>query len=478
MTTISKERTMKGWNRHMQWQVLGWVAVSSLFLFGPSGTIQAAEPSGLRMMEEIQTELINLAERVKPAVVNIAPLSASSTKPGEGPRERGGPNNPGTGSGVIVDKEGIVVTNNHVIGDAKEVEVRLSDRSKFVGQVIGRDPDTDIAIVKITTTAGLPTVPFGDSSKVRVGQWVIAVGNPFALDRTVTLGVVSGLERDAVRLSRYEAFIQTDASINPGNSGGPLFNIKGEVIGINTAIINYAQGIGFAIPSNMVQQVVHQLRAHGKVVRGWLGIGIQEVTAELAAKFGIKETDGILVNDVFENEPAARAGLKPGDIIAKVDGRRIETPTGLSRSVAGLSPGTKVELEIIRNGERRTLAVALGERKEDAVVAALPPTPAPPQPEVKLGLSVQDLTSELADKLKIKDQKGVLISKVDPGSVAQEQGLREGDLIKEINRQLVTTAEEFKSVMAQAKKGESVLLRVVRENRAFYSVLSPREKEK
>src|SRR6266540_3825826 len=476
MTTISKERTMKGWDRRIQWQVLGWVAVSSLLLFGPSGTTQAAEPSGLRMLEEIQTELINLAERVKPAVVNIAPVSASTTKPGEGPRERGGPNNPGTGSGVIVDKEGIVVTNNHVVGDAKEVEVRLSDRSKFVGQVIGRDPDTDIAIVKITTTAVLPTVPFGDSSKVRVGQWVIAVGNPFALDRTVTLGVVSGLERDAVRLSRYEAFIQTDASINPGNSGGPLFNIKGEVIGINTAIINYAQGIGFAIPSNMVQQVVTQLRAHGKVVRGWLGVGIQEVTAELAAKFGIKETDGILVNDVFENEPAARAGLKPGDIIAKVDGRRIETPTGLSRSVAGLSPGTKVELEIIRNGERRTPAVALGERKEDAVVIALPPTPAPPQPEVRLGLSVQDLTSEMADKFKIKDQKGVLISKVDPGSVAQEQGLREGDLIKEVNRQLVTTAEEFKTAVAQAKKGESVLLRVVRENRAFYSVLSPREK--
>src|SRR6266545_2435063 len=476
MTTISKERTMKGWDRRMHWQVLGWVAVSSLLLFGPSGTTQAAEPSGLRMLEEIQTELINLAERVKPAVVNIAPVSASTTKPGEGPRERGGPNNPGTGSGVIVDKEGIVVTNNHVVGDAKEVEVRLSDRSKFVGQVIGRDPDTDIAIVKITTTAVLPTVPFGDSSKVRVGQWVIAVGNPFALDRTVTLGVVSGLERDAVRLSRYEAFIQTDASINTGNSGGPLFNIKGEVIGINTAIINYAQGIGFAIPSNMVQQVVTQLRAHGKVVRGWLGIGIQEVTAELAAKFGIKETDGILVNDVFENEPAARAGLKPGDIIAKVDGRRIETPTGLSRSVAGLSPGTKVELEIIRNGERRPLTVDLGERKEETIVASIPSPP--PQPEVRLGLNVQDLTPDLAEKFKIKDQRGVLISKIDPGSVAQEQGLREGDLIKEVNRQLVTSAEEFKTAVAQTKTGDSVLLRVVRENRAFYSVLSPREKEK
>ncbi|TSA04211.1 MAG: Do family serine endopeptidase [Nitrospiraceae bacterium] len=465
---------MKVRNPHMRQRLLGWAVLASLLLFEPFlGISPAAEElSGLRLLEEIQNVLVTLADRVKPAVVNIAPLSAS-VKSGETPRDRG-PNNPGTGSGVIVDKEGLIVTNNHVVGDAKEVEVRLSDKSKFVGQVIGRDPDTDIAIVKITPTADLPTVPFGDSSKVRVGQWVMAVGNPFSLDRTVTLGVVSGLERDAVRLSRYEAFIQTDASINPGNSGGPLFNIKGEVIGINTAIINYAQGIGFAIPSNMVQQVVGQLRSRGKVIRGWLGVGIQEVTADLAAKFSIKENDGVLVNDVFENEPAARAGLKPGDIIAKVDGRRVETPAGLSRAVAGLTPGTKIELDVIRNGERRTVTVDLGERKEDAVVASIP---APPlQPEVKLGLSVQDLTPELADKFKIKDQKGVLVNKVDPGSVAQEQGLREGDLIKEVNRQAVASSEEFKSAVAQAKKGESVLLRVVRENRAFYSVLSPKEK--
>jgi serine protease Do len=458
----------------MRQRLLGCVVLASLLCFEPFlGISQAAEElSGLRLLEEIQSVLVTLADRVKPAVVNIAPLSASA-KSGETPRDRS-PNNPGTGSGVIVDKEGLIVTNNHVVGDAKEVEVRLSDKSKFIGQVIGRDPDTDIAIVKITPTGELPTVPFGDSSKVRVGQWAMAVGNPFSLDRTVTLGVVSGLERDAVRLSRYEAFIQTDASINPGNSGGPLFNIKGEVIGINTAIINYAQGIGFAIPSNMVQQVVGQLRIRGKVTRGWLGVGIQEVTAELAGKFGIKENDGVLVNDVFENEPAARAGLKPGDIIIKVDGRRVETPAGLSRAVAGLTPGTKIELDVIRNGERRTLTVDLGERKEDAVVASIPSPP--PQPEVKLGLSVQDLTQELADKFKIKDQKGVLVNKVDPGSVAQEQGLREGDLIKEVNRQAIASAEEFKSAVAQAKKGESVLLRVVRENRAFYSVLSPKEK--
>jgi serine protease Do len=460
-------------DRPVHEQVVRVVLLLGLLVGAPfSSATFADELTGIRLLEEIQTVFIALAERVKPAVVNISPAS-TSTKSAESPRERG-PNNPGTGSGVIVDKDGIVVTNNHVVGDANEVEVRLSDKSKYVGQVIGRDPDTDLAVVKFAADRALPTVPFGDSSKVRVGQWVMAVGNPFSLDRTVTVGVVSGLERDAVRLSRYEAFIQTDASINPGNSGGPLFNIKGEVIGINTAIINYAQGIGFAIPSNMAQQVVSQLRSKGKVIRGWLGIGIQEVTSELAAKFGIRESDGVLVNDVFENEPASRAGLKPGDIIAKVDGRRVDTPSGLSRSVAGLAPGTKVELEIIRNGERRALTVDLGERKEETVVASIPSPP--PQPEVKLGLNVQDLTPELAEKFKIKDQKGVLVSKVDPGSVAQEQGLREGDLIKEVNRQLITSAEEFKAAVAQTKTGDSVLLRVVRENRAFYSVLSPREK--
>jgi len=447
-----------------------------LFLAAPQGFSEAAQESdGKRLVEQIQGVFMDLADRVKPAVVNIAPVSAT-VRSGENPRERN-PNSSGTGSGVIVDKRGLIVTNNHVVGDAKEVEVRLSTRHKFIGQVIGRDPDTDLAIVQVATDHDLPTVPFGDSSKVRVGQWVLAVGNPFALDRTVTLGVVSGLERDAVRLSRYEAFIQTDASINPGNSGGPLFNVNGEVIGINTAIINFAQGIGFAIPSNMVLQVVDQLRSRGKVMRGWLGVGIQEVTAELASKFGIKESDGVLVNDVFDNEPAFRAGLHPGDIIAKVNGHSIETPSGLSRAVAGLLPGAKVELEIIRNGERRLLPVDLGERKEDAVMAAIPAPQAPVLPELKLGLNVQDLTPELAEKFKIKDKKGVLVSKVESGSAAQEQGLREGDLIKEFNRQPVNSADEFKSALSQIKKGDSVLLRVVRENRAFYSVLLPKEKQ-
>src|SRR5678815_4003130 len=223
-------------------------------------------------------------------------------------------------SGVIIDGEGHIITNNHVVGDANEVEVRLSDKTKLMAQVIGKDPDTDLALIKISTDRPLPYAQFGDSGIVRVGQWVLAVGNPFGLDRTVTLGVVSGIGRENMNLSKYENFIQTDASINPGNSGGPLFNIRGEVIGINTAIINFAQGIGFAIPSNMAKQVMQQLLTQGRVTRGWLGVGIQPLTVELARKFGVNEGDGVLVNEVFEKDPAAAAGIKPGDILTRIDG--------------------------------------------------------------------------------------------------------------------------------------------------------------
>src|SRR5262245_17642961 len=221
----------------------------------PVGT--AGTSTGLQLLEEIQTVITELAEAAKPSVVNLFPITTTG-RGRELPQERV-PNNPGSGSGVIIDPEGHIITNNHVIGDATEIEVRLSDKSKLIAQVVGRDPDTDLAVLKVTADRPLPSAKFGDSTTVRVGQWVLAVGNPFGLDRTVTLGIVSGMGRENVNLSRYENFIQTDASINPGNSGGPLFNLRGEVIGINTAIINFAQGIGFAIPSNMAKQVLQQL---------------------------------------------------------------------------------------------------------------------------------------------------------------------------------------------------------------------------
>jgi serine protease Do len=428
----------------------------------------ALEPPGMRVLEELQSVITDLAERVKPSVVNVLP--ALSTRNGNA-RERL-PNSPGSGSGVIIDDQGHIITNNHVVGDANEVEVRLSDKTKFTAQVIGKDPDTDLALLKINTDRALPYAQLGDSGTVKVGQWVLAVGNPFGLDRTVTLGVVSGIGRENMNLSKYENFIQTDASINPGNSGGPLFNIRGEVIGINTAIINFAQGIGFAIPSNMARQVMQQLLTRGKVVRAWLGVGIQPITGELAGKFGVSENEGVLVNEVFDNDPAYRAGIKPGDIITKVDGKGVDTPNSLSRLIAALDPGAAASIEVVRDGKRQLISVPLIERKESAILTSIQPTRA----EVKLGLDVQDLTPELAEKFKLKDTKGVLVTKVDRGSVAMVEGLREGDLIKEVNRSEVTSSNEFSAAVSKTKRGETVLLRVLRENRAFYVVLKPADK--
>ena len=337
----------------------------------------SADSPGIRMLEEIQTVITELAEQTKPSVVNLFPVSGAG-RLREGPGERA-PNATGSGSGLIVDPEGHIVTNNHVVGDATEIEVRFSDKSKLIAQVIGKDPDTDLAVLKVTADHPLPAARFGDSSGVKVGQWVLAVGNPFGLDRTVTLGVVSGIGRENINLSRYENFIQTDASINPGNSGGPLFNFRGEVIGINTAIINFAQGIGFAIPSNMAKQVM-QLLAKGKVVRGWLGVGIQPLTAELAKKFGVTEGEGVLVNEVFEKDPAALAGIKPGDVIVRIDGAVVDSPNKLSRLIATLNPGATSKIEIVRDLKHVTMDVPLTERRDTTIVASIS------QQEEKLGV--------------------------------------------------------------------------------------------
>jgi serine protease Do len=419
------------------------------------------------MLEEIQAVITELAEQTKPSVVNLFPITSTS-RLREGPGERT-PNASGSGSGLIVDSDGHIVTNNHVIGDANEIEVRFSDKTKLIAHVVGKDPDTDLAVLKVTTDRPLPSARFGDSAGVKVGQWVLAVGNPFGLDRTVTLGVVSGIGRENINLSRYENFIQTDASINPGNSGGPLFNLRGEVIGINTAIINFAQGIGFAIPSNMAKQVIEQLLAKGKVVRGWLGVGIQPLTAELAKKFGVTEGEGVLVNEVFEKDPAALAGIKPGDVIVRIDGAVVDSPNKLSRLIATLIPGTTSKIEVVRDLKRLTMDVPLTERRDAAVIASLPQQEE--KLEVKLGLDLQDLTAALAERFKLRESKGVLIAKVEPNSRAQAEGLREGDLIKEVNRLEVSSVGEFTSALARSRRGDTLLLRVLRETRAFYVVL-------
>jgi serine protease Do len=454
--------------------LLSLLSVMTLVYLKPAdaaepGAAPAAESNGLRLLEEMQAVITELAETAKPSVVSLFPTNPLGKGRDVAPERV--PNAPGSGAGVIITPAGHIITNNHVVGDSAEIEVRLSDRSKLIAQVIGKDPDTDLAVLKVTADRPLPYANFGDSSTVRVGQWVLAVGNPFGLEHTVTLGVVSGIGRENVNLSRYENFIQTDASINPGNSGGPLFNLRGEIIGINTAIINFAQGIGFAIPSNMAKQVLQQLLEQGRVVRGWLGVGIQPLTPELARKFGVPEQEGVLVNEVFEKDPAAAAGIKAGDVITRIEGSVIDSPNRLSRIVAGLLPGAKAHVEVVRNQERIVVEVALTERRDHATVASLSQS----RSESKLGVDVQDLTAALAEKFKLRESHGVLVTKVEPGSLAQSEGLREGDLIKEVNRADVGTVGDFTRAVAKVRRGDTVLLRVLRESRAFYVVLKPNE---
>jgi serine protease Do len=448
--------------------------VAVLVLAGPAhAKSKMAMPPALL---QLQDAFIALADDVKPAVVNISPMTQETNDSNRSPRhDRQNPGTPpGTGSGVIFTDTGYIMTNNHVVGDADEVEVRLSDKRTFTGKVVGRDGDTDVAVVKIDSKEAFPYVPVGDSSILKVGQWVLAVGNPFGLDRTVTVGVISGLGRENVNLSRYEDYIQTDASINPGNSGGPLFNLNGEVIGINTAILNFAQGIGFAIPSNMAKEVADQLIAHGNVVRGWLGIGIQQLTPELSEEFGVKETDGVLVNEVFSGDPADKAGLQPGDIITKVNGREVGTPSTLSKLIAQNPPGENVKLDLLRSGKSMHYTIQLSERpQKPTTVKATPPEPPAANPAPVLGLMIDELTPDLADQYKLKVTSGIVVSKVIKGSPADGAGIREGDMILEVDRTKVSTAKDFFESVTHRSDENKLLLRISREDRAFYIVLKP-----
>ncbi|MEK7286809.1 MAG: Do family serine endopeptidase [Nitrospirota bacterium] len=444
-----------------------------------------ARSNDLRGIEESNKGVISLVEQVMPAVVSLSPPKAALLMHSTDPEKEKGPSPspPGSGSGVIIDKRGFIVTNNHVVGEAEEIEVTLSDKRTFTGKVVGKDPDTDLAVVKIDSETDFPFVSLGDSKKVKVGQWVMAIGSPFGLDRTVTIGIVSALEREKVNLSRYENFIQTDAAINPGNSGGPLFNLYGEVIGINTAIINVAQGIGFAIPSNMTRTVTEQLIANGKVIRGWLGVGIQPLTKELAEKMGLKEKEikgrtglsepnGVLVNEVFEGNPAFLGGILSGDIIQKVEGESVNTTNALARIIAGFPPKQTVAIDLIRAGKKQQLLVALGEKQADMEVALLPK-----KPERFFGLTLLDVTSEQIEKFNLKDEKGksstmgVVVTEVEGGSPAELEGLKVGDLIKEVEGKPAVNIESFKKIIEEAGKMKTVLLRVSRENRAFFVVL-------
>jgi serine protease Do len=355
-----------------------------------------------------------------------------------------------------VDPKGYILTNNHVIENAQEIIVRLSDQRKFTARLVGRDPKTDLAVLKVDAPAPLPVAELGDSGHLRVGQWAIAIGNPFGLDRTVTVGIVSATARTRVGVTQYDNFIQTDASINPGNSGGPLLNIDGKVIGINTAIVAAGQGIGFAIPINQARDVMQQLITKGRVVRGWLGIVIQDLTDQLAGSFGVKEGGGVLVSEVMKGSPADTAGLKAGDIVVELGGSPIKEVPDLQRRVAAVKPGQTMKLAVIRERKPMSFTVKIGEMPSDEpIVAEGPGTD-------EWGLTVEALTGDAALRLDLPVNRGLLVTDVQPGSPAEKAGLRRGDVILEMAKRPADDPANLYKVLNGLKPGESLLIYVHR----------------
>lgn len=371
------------------------------------------------------------------------------------------------GSGFIIDKEGYIVTNNHVIEDADEILVRLSDEREFDAEVVGRDPNTDLALIKIKSAKSLIPLPMGDSEKLRVGTWVVAIGSPFGLEQTVTAGIVSAKGR-IIEAGPYDDFIQTDASINPGNSGGPLLNLTGEVVGINTAIVASGQGIGFAIPIDMARGIVAQLKEGGEVSRGWLGVGIQDLTEELADYYGLKNQKGVLVTQVFEGDPAEKAGIQANDIITSVDGKKVKTGRELSKIVANTAVGNKAKIDFLRDGKSRMVYVTLSKRTDDKGRAA---RPGGGEDEDEIGLMVRDLTPEMAGRFGLdKEDAGVLVANVKSGSRADKAGIAPGDMIKEVNRKAVKNVNEYNKIMSKANPKKDISMLIKRRNQEYAAI--------
>lgn len=386
------------------------------------------------------------------------------------PRER---REQSLGSGVIVSPDGYILTNSHVIDSATDVRVFLSDKREFKARIIGSDPQTDIAVLKIDS-AGLPAIPLADSSKVQVGDVELAIGNPFGLGQTVTMGIVSAIGRGNLGIEDYEDFIQTDAAINPGNSGGALINTRGELIGINTAIISNGsegnQGIGFAVPINMARRSMEQIMKTGKVIRGWLGIAVQEVTPSVAKAFGLDGPRGALVGGVTPDSPAANAGISRGDIIVEINGESVGDSRILRLKIADMTPGTIVRLKLVREGSERELQVTLGEFPAEMPRAAAPDSSNSPS----IGIAVDGLTPEIAGQVGLPaGTQGVVVVEVQPASPAADAGLRRGDVIQEVNRHHVGDLNEFQREISQAS-GQSFLLLVNRKGNTVFVVVEAR----
>jgi len=372
---------------------------------------------------------------------------------------------PSLGSGFIIDKEGFVVTNNHVIEDADQIKVKLNDEREYDATIVGRDPNTDIALLKIDSDQNLPTVKLGDSDALKVGQWVVAIGSPFGLEHTVTAGIVSAKGR-VIGSGPYDDFIQTDASINPGNSGGPLLNLNGEVVGINTAIVASGQGIGFAIPVNLAKGIIVALKTEGEVTRGWLGVAIQDLSADMAEYYEVENKSGVFVMNVFEGDPADKAGIKPKDIILEVNGQKIKTSRQLTSMIAGIHVGETAKIKILRDGKEETVKVKIVRRDETKLATR----GRPKEQREEFGIRVSNLTPEIAQRLNIAEASGVIVSEIQSGGKGEAADIRVGDIIKEINRRPIETVSDYQEILSQVDSGESVNLFIRRKNAGFLVV--------
>ena len=428
--------------------------------------------------------LSGLVEKQKHSVVNISTTSVVKRGPmfpdfGEGDVfeeffKRFFPNDrerefrkKGLGSGFIVTKNGFIVTNNHVISRAEDIQVVLYDGSRYTAEIVGQDIKTDLAVLKIKPEKKLKPVVFGDSGKLRIGDWVMAIGNPFGLGYTVTVGIVSAKGR-SLGLGAYDDFIQTDASLNPGNSGGPLFNLGGEVVGVNTAIAARGQGIGFSIPANMAKGVISQLMEKGKVVRGWLGVIIQPITQEIAEGMGHKSTDGALISDISPGSPAEKAGLQRGDVVVEFDGKPIKEFTSLSKLVGMKAPGTSSKLTVLRDGKRKDISVVLGEMPDDKTAA---------ESRQDEDIELSDITPDIASRFGIEDETGVLITNVSRSSSAWEAGFRPGDVILEVDKSPVANLGDYNKVMDRLEPGKKYLFLVKKRKNTIYIGYAVKKKQ-
>ncbi len=465
------------------------------FGYGISSAVKPHDPSAsstptVSEVPMIPANFSDLAQKVRPGVVNIQVVKKVKNvefgfrhSPGNpfgdqnpfgdffGPFSEGNPpkgfKQQGLGSGFVISKDGYILTNNHVVEGADQIKVKLLDGKEYTGKVVGLDPKTDLAVIKIDGASDLHPLPLGDSDSLKVGNWVMAVGSPFGLEETVTAGIVSAKGR-MIGSGPYDNFIQTDASINPGNSGGPLLNMRGEVVGINTAIIANGQGIGFAIPIDMAKEIGPQLEKKGHVTRGWLGVTIQEVTPALAKSLGMKDQKGALVAEVVPGGPAEKAGISQGDVITEFDGKEIAGSKDLPRIVASTPVDKAVAVRVLRNGKTTDLQVKVGEMQEKAEISRTPSS------QGHLGLTVQNLTPEIARELGVKSDKGVVVGSVEPGSPAADAGIRTGDVIQQVDRKPVKNVDDFAQKIDKAKDQGSILLLIQRGQNNLFAAVTPK----